>query len=758
MYSLSTIPDNKLSKVGGKALSLNNLFKISSVKVPRGFVLSSSVYKKFVKKNNIEKYINKKLANLDITDINTLKIVSEKIKAKIRKSKFSNKVASNIISFYKDLSDHYNVENLDVAVRSSSIGEDSVDNSFAGQQDTFLNVREHNLIQSVIDCYASLFNPQAISYRKSRNMKIYEMAVVIQKMVRCDNGASGVAFSLDPETGFDKIVIINANYGLGETVVSGEVDPDEFIYFKETGKIISSKLGRKKVITVYDENCVKNVNVDQEMQEKFCINLDVATFLGHTVHNLEKHLGYHVDVEWAFDGTTMYIVQVRPETVHVKDLSYNKYKLLEKGDLILHGVAVGQKIASGKINIKRKIDNNFNKGDVLVTSITSPDWEPLMKLSSAIITEKGGRTCHAAIVARELGIPAIVGCDNAFGLLNNGDMVTVECVGEIGNLYKGKLKFAEQKIDVTHINAKLKTIDCKIKLNLGYPNLAFTYANIPSAGVGLTRLEFLISTLGIHPKTLLEYDNLDVSIKSKLMSMNINSVEEGVEYYIEGISSGVSKIAASLYPREIIVRFSDFKSNEYRNLLGGDIYEPSEENPMIGFRGACRYYSDEFRECFKLECLALKRTIEEKGLNNISVMIPFCRTVDELLKVKTLIKEYGLRSKLYLMCEIPSNIILADEFSKHIDGFSIGSNDLTQLTLGLDRDSERINHVGDERNAAVVKSIKKVIKHAHKNGVTVGICGQAPSDFIDFAKYLIEIGIDSLSLTPDSFFETVNML
>ena len=741
-----------LDKIGGKASSLNKLFLLGNINVPQGFVLSSEIYNLFLEFNNLQFDLK---TNLNITEIQNL---SENIKEQFKNSRFPNHIEEKIYQYYDDMNGE------DVAVRSSAIGEDGLENSFAGQQDTYLNVNREKLVRSIIDCYASLFNVSAISYRISRNLLNFEMAVVVQKMVRAEK--SGVAFSIDTETGFDKVVIINSNYGLGESVVSGEIEPDEYIFFKPTETIISKKKGSKQKKTVYSDNNTELIYTNEKERGNFSLNEDEAYELGMTVIKLEEKYGFPIDVEFAFSDK-LYILQVRPETTIKKVNVIQKYSLNTKEIPILTGTAVGQKISTGTVNIKDKIDGDFQKGDILVARITSPDFEPFLRLAAGVITETGGRTCHAAIVARELGIPAIVGCVGCLDKLQNGEEITLSCVSEIGEVYSGKIEYQIDEIDISDVYEKAKHLPVSLKINAGFPDSAFSTAYLPTNGVGLTRLEFIISNIGVHPRALLEYDTLPDDLRVEIDGI-VGSFEDEnedekfdkrINYYIDGISNGVSKIAASVYPNEVIVRFSDFKTNEYRNLLGGYLFEPDEENPQIGFRGACRYYSKEFSESFKLECMAIENVRNKKMLKNVAVMIPFCRTIEELLKVKAIIKQFELSDiKLYLMCEIPSNVILAEEFAEHIDGFSIGSNDLTQLTLGIDRDNSSIKHIGDERNPAVKKLIQKVIKKAHKKGITVGICGTAPSDHKEFAKFLVESGIDSISVTPDVFVETVNKL
>jgi len=680
---------------------------------------------------------------------------------------------------------------VDVAVRSSATAEDLPDASFAGQQETFLNVSgKTQLMHCIKDCFASLFTDRAISYRQSFKYDhfVVGLSVCVQKMVRSDKGASGVAFSIDTESGFKDAVIINGAYGLGEMVVQGAVSPDEFILFKPTlqqgfPSIVEKKLGVKDKQMVYSDVAGERVRIvptSQEQQDNFCISDSMAVQLGNWVMNIEKYYSEikdrwcPMDVEWAVDGITneLFIVQARPETIHSRrsQTTVTGYIMEDanRQEKLLHkGIAVGDKIAYGKVNIITAMHKedlhllDFAKGDVLVTDMTDPDWEPIMKIASAIITNKGGRTCHAAIVARELGVPAIVGCGNITELLAQDQMVTASCAeGDMGLIYNGKINFKKEEYDLS----SLPEIDTPVLLNVASPDMAFHFSHLQAKGVGLAREEFIINNyIQAHPLALLHHETLGDEDLTNSIHKLIKGYKNGETFFVEKLTQGIAKIAAAFYPNKVIVRFSDFKSNEYFNLLGGKYFEPKEENPMIGWRGASRYYSDNYKEAFGLECKAIRKVREELGLDNVVVMVPFCRSVSELIKVYETMEAYGLQRgkhglQVYLMAEVPSNVILAEKFAQYIDGFSIGSNDLTQLVLGLDRDSSLVAHIYDERNEAVKMMISSLIRTAKKAGIKVGICGQGPSDFPDFAQFLVEEGIDTISVTPDSYFKTVQAI
>jgi len=778
--------------VGGKNASLGemlqNLTKLG-VNIPGGFVITVNAYQQFIHHNNLDEKIRALVKQIDYSSVESLRRAGLQIRNAIRNGRFPSHLSQEIINCYYELSKQYEQEGTDVAVRSSATAEDLPDASFAGQQETYLNVRgPAALMDAVRNCFASLFTDRAISYRESFKYDHFavKLSVCIQKMVRSDLGASGVAFSLDTESGFKDVVVINGSYGLGEMIVQGSVSPDEFIVFKPMLKegytsIIEKKLGVKDRMMVYGDDPderVKVIAVDKTSQQQFCLDDEKILQLSRWVLHIEnyysslKNQWCPMDVEWAVDGLSdeLFIVQARPETIH----SRKNYDTLTEYVMkphnaheVVRGIAVGDKIASGKVKIMYSLDKRvmegqeFSEGDVLVTDMTDPDWEPIMKKASAIITNKGGRTCHAAIVAREMGVPAIVGCGNATSLLSDDDLVTASCAeGDAGIVYEGEL---DHEIVTTRLD-DLPGIKTDLMLNVASPSLAFRFSHIPNKGVGLAREEFIINNyIGIHPLALMQHHQLNDKELSKIIRNKIAGFKDEEDFFVSKLSFGIAKIAAAFYPYKVIVRFSDFKSNEYYNLLGGNHFEPKEENPMIGWRGASRYYSDAYKKAFGLECKAIKKAREEMGLTNVVVMIPFCRTVEELLKVKEVMAEYDLVPgkeglELYLMAEIPSNIILASEFAEHIDGFSIGSNDLTQLTLGLDRDSSLVAHLYDERNKAVKKMLSQLIQTAKKFGVKVGICGQGPSDHPDFAQFLVEQGIDSISVTADSVIKTIKAI
>lgn len=779
-----------IALVGGKCASLGEMITHLSelgIQVPNGFAITTNAYYAFIRQSGLEDFIKSEIEKIDFDNIESLRRSGLRIRQAISNTKFPYELSSEIIEAYEALSEGYEQSYTDVAVRSSATAEDLPDASFAGQQETYLNVRGNaSLIDAVRNCFASLFTDRAISYRENFNYDHFAigLSVCVQKMVRSDLGSSGVAFSIDTETGFKDVVLINGSFGLGEMVVQGAVSPDEFISFKPLIKqgfpaIIEKKLGNKDKQMVYGNNAderVKIIQTDKSQQQKFCLNDEQIIQLSDWVCQIEDYysqLKSHwcpVDVEWATDGLSgeLFIVQARPETIHSnRDIStITAYAMEEQQPKkeLLRGIAVGDKIATGKVNILYSLDKRitegavFQKGDILVTDMTDPDWEPIMKMAAAIITNKGGRTCHAAIVAREMGVPAIVGCGNVTEILSIGQVVTASCAeGDEGIVYEGMLNFSTREIDLK----QLPEIKTAVKLNVASPSLAFKFAALPNKGVGLAREEFIINNyIKVHPLALLHHKALkDESLSSEITKIIGGFVSEE-QYFIQKLSFGIAKIAAAFYPNEVIVRFSDFKSNEYYNLLGGQYFEPKEENPMIGWRGASRYYSDKYKEAFGLECKAIANVRNHLGFKNVVVMIPFCRTPKELEKVYTVMKEYGLERgkdglKVYLMAEIPSNIILAKEFAKNIDGFSIGSNDLTQLTLGLDRDSSLVADLYDERNEAVKIMISNLIDIAKASNVQVGICGQGPSDHPDFAQFLVEKGIDSVSVTPDALVKTI---
>ncbi len=771
--------------VGGKCCSLGELYKLSKkmlFSIADGFAITTEFYDNFITYNNLETIISETIENIDVENVGILEEKSKYLKNLITRSEFSILHKELIIMNYKELCNLYSNENLEVAIRSSALAEDLPNASFAGQQDTYLNIRGFDdVLISVKRCFASLFNSRAISYRKTHNIKIGEVkiSVAVQKMVRSDIGSAGVAFSIDPETGYNKAVIINSSFGLGELVVSGGVKPDEIILDKrllkdiEADPIITKKKGDKRTKIIYDENGgVKEVETNHNERFNISIANNQSISLGRYILRLEecyskmfnKQMG--VDVEWAIDGIdqNIYIIQTRPETVHSnnENLELTKYILREKGKLLTTGVSVGDKISSGKIKVLENISDFelFEKGDVLVTDMTTPDWEPIMKIASGIITNKGGRTCHAAIVARELALNAIVGTGNCTETLKDVTEVTMSCAeGEQGFVYEGILSYEIDRIQISN-NLKLPI---KLMLNVGNPENSFNSSIIPNSGVGLARLEFIISNyIKIHPIALCDYPKIRSDVREKIYEI-IGSHDNGTWYFIKRLARGISKIASAFYPNDVIVRLSDFKSNEYKNLIGGDIYEPNEENPMIGWRGASRYYSTEYQKGFELECEAIKYAREEMKMTNIIVMIPFCRTPEECKLVIQKMESYGLKRgenglQIYLMCEIPSNVIEAAEFSPMIDGVSIGGNDLLQLTLGVDRDSDKITHLSNDENLSYRRMISMAIKVYKENGVKIGFCGQQPSDSIEFCNFLINEKIDSISVTPDSALKTIKNL
>jgi pyruvate, water dikinase len=791
---LGQVGINDIDRVGGKNASLGEMLQYLTplgINIPNGFVITVAAYRKFLQDNNLEQSIKDIVNAIDYNDIESLRRGGLQVRQLIKNSRFPKDLSELVIQAYTALSAQYNQEATDVAVRSSATAEDLPDASFAGQQETYLNVRGvASLVDAVRNCFASLFTDRAISYRHGFGYDHFNigLSVGVQKMVRSDLGASGVAFSIDTESGFKDAVVINAAFGLGELVVQGAISPDEYIVFKPAlqkgfAALIEKKMGVKDKMMVYGEATderVKIIPTEKGFKNRFCLKDETALKLADWVCRIEeyytriKNKWTPVDVEWAIDGLSkeLYVVQARPETVHSQKQhnTLTQYAIADNDRLdkvLVKGIAVGDKIASGRVNIlfsmdKRVIDGHeFTAGDVLVTDMTDPDWEPLMKKASAIITNKGGRTCHAAIVARELGVPAIVGCGNATELLTEGDIVTVSCAeGETGWVYNGAIAFEKLEYNLSDLPV-LKT---PVMLNVASPAMSFQFSHLPNAGVGLAREEFIINNyIQVHPLALLQHEQLQDEALTKAIRSKIAGFDSEEDFFVHKLAYGIAKIAASFYPNNVIVRFSDFKSNEYYNLLGGSYFEPKEENPMIGWRGASRYYSDAYKVAFGLECKAIKKVREEMGLFNVIPMIPFCRTVEELLNVQQVMREYGLERgqqglSLYLMAELPSNIIMAEEFAPHIDGFSIGSNDLTQLTLGLDRDSSLVAHLYDERNPAVKRMISMLIDAAKKHGVKVGICGQGPSDFPDFAQFLVEKGIDSISVTPDSVIKTYHAI
>lgn len=788
---------DEVELVGGKNASLGEMIKnlkTLNIKVPYGFVITAESYDLFMNYNNLNEIINNIINETNIDDFVDLRRNSLKIRNIIIDGEIPEKLKIEIIKYYKTLSSKYLDNNnnpqdyTDVAVRSSGTSEDLPDASFAGQQDTYLNVRGNTqLLEKIKSCFASLYTDRAICYRKTMGFfNSIKLSVCIQKMVRSDLGCSGVSFSIDPDSGFKEVIVINGSWGLGEMVVSGQVKPDEFIVHKKTLElgykaIIDKNLGEKINKMVYSDEHDKRtkiIQVEKFKQNRFCLDDIRILQLANWTQNIENYYSnkYNrwcpVDVEWALDGITneLYIVQARPETIFSRKNNNNEfveYSLDNSTNinelLLCSGVAVGNTIGSGKVKLIFSLDTReceeFQEGDVLVTEYTDPTYEPLMKKASAIITDKGGRTSHAAIVSRELGKTAIVGCGNATKILKMYQEVTACCSeGDIGKVYQGSLKHNIKKTDLSFIPS-LDNINTKLMLNIGNPNNVFKFHNLPVVGVGLAREEFIIAnTIGIHPLSILNPDKINDELKL-FIENKARGFNNSREFYVKRLAYGIAKIGCTFYPKPVIVRFSDFKSNEYKDLVGGNIFEPNEENPMLGFRGCSRYYSDFFKPAFQLECEAIRYVREIIGLSNVIVMLPFCRTIEECKLTIETMKEFGLERginglKIYLMCEIPANVILADQFCKYVDGFSIGSNDLTQLCLGLDRDAGNLSFIGNETNEAVKIMISSAIKSCKKNGVKIGICGQGPSDIPEFAEFLVDEGIDTISLVPDSIIKT----
>jgi pyruvate,water dikinase len=772
-----------IPQVGGKNASLGEMRRElipEGVRIPDGYAVTANAYRYLLKSSGIAEQMKKILSDLDTHDMENLKNRGRQIRSLIYHSPFPKDLEDEIIAAYGKLCKEYGPD-TDVAVRSSATAEDLPDASFAGQQETYLNVTgKEALLEACKKCFASLFTDRAISYRVDKGFDHLSIALSIgvQKMVRSDLGTSGVIFSIDTESGFKDAILITGSYGLGETVVQGSVNPDEFYVFKPTLKtghrpIIQKKLGTKEIKMVYATGAggeaTETVPVPQEDRERFCLTDDEILQLARWTTIIEDHYsaeaGYFkpMDVEWGKDGRTgeLFILQARPETVESqKDVNVlETYVLLESREPLVTGTSVGARIGAGPVQVIKSVDEikNFKKGEVLVTDMTDPDWEPVMKIASAIVTNKGGRTCHAAIVSRELGVPCIVGTGNGTKALLGVTHATVSCAeGEVGKVYEGLLKFEVQRINAKNL-ARPRT---KIMMNVGNPENAFTLAAIPNDGVGLARLEFIINQfISIHPMALIQFDKVtDAAVRSKIETLT-RGYNDRRDFFVDKLAQGVAKIGAAFWPNEVIVRMSDFKSNEYANLIGGSFFEPHEENPMIGFRGASRYYDDKYRAAFALECEAMKKVRNEMGLTNVKLMIPFCRTVEEGERVIRVMADNGLVQgenglEIYMMVEIPSNVLLIDDFGKIFDGFSIGSNDLTQLTLGLDRDSAEVAHIFDERNKAVMDLIRIAITKSNKMGKKIGICGQAPSDYPEFARFLVECGIDSISLNSDTVIKT----
>ncbi len=762
--------------VGGKNASLGEMISnlsAAGVSVPGGFATTAEAFRDFLDSNGLTKKINDALTALNVDDVVALAKTGAEIRSWVVAAPFQPELEKAIREGY-DRIGAGNAE-IAVAVRSSATAEDLPDASFAGQQETFLNIRGvDHVLHAVKEVFASLFNDRAISYRVHQGFEHAHVALSagIQRMVRSETGAAGVMFTLDTESGFRDVVFLTASYGLGEMVVQGAVNPDEFYVHKKTllnkrPAVLRRTLGSKLQKMVYAETgatgkSVQTVAVEAADRLRFCLSDAQIEELARQAIEIEKHYGAPMDIEWALDGDDgkLYIVQARPETVKSRsDVSVmERYLLKQKGTVLVEGRAIGQRIGAGNVRIVSSIREmeKVQDGDVLVTDMTDPDWEPVMKRAAAIVTNRGGRTCHAAIIARELGVPAIVGCGDATEILQEGQPVTVSCAeGDTGRIYDGRLDFDIQRNSIE----SMPKLPFKIMMNVGNPDRAFDFASLPNQGVGLARLEFIINRMiGVHPKALLNYDTLPRDVQ-QTVDKRIGGYAGPVEFYIEKLVEGISTLAAAFFPEKVIVRLSDFKSNEYANLIGGKLYEPHEENPMLGFRGASRYISENFRDCFELECRALKKVREQMGFTNVEVMVPFVRTVGEAEQVIDLLSKNGLRRgeeglRVIMMCELPTNALLADEFIQHFDGFSIGSNDLTQLTLGLDRDSGIVSHLFDERDPAVKRLLSMAIQACNKAGKYIGICGQGPSDHPDLAQWLMEQGIDSVSLNPDSVLDT----
>ena len=773
LINLNSINSSHISLVGGKNASIGEMLqKLTSagIKVPGGFATTTDFYKLFIAQHDLDKKIAKALASLKVNHTPSLEKTAKQIRSWIMATSFPKEFEKEVAAAYTKL------KNVAVAVRSSATAEDLEGASFAGQQETFLNVKGlKHVLHAIKMVFASLFTSRSIAYRHHQGFDVHDIAISagIQPMIRSDKGVSGVIFTLDTESGFDQVILITAAYGLGEGIVQGQINPDEFCVSKpllaaKTFPILQRHLGTKELKMVYatakePRKSIKTIAVPEKDRQRFCLNDKDIQTLARQAILIEKHYGMPMDIEWAKDGINgeLYILQARPETVRSQlsqAQTIERYSLNKKSKVIAEGQSIGQRIGSGvaRVILNPKQMHLMKPGEVLITDMTDPDWEPIMKRASAIVTNRGGRTCHAAIIARELGVPAVVGCGDVTKRIKSGEKVTISCAeGQTGYIYSGLLPFEIQKIPVKD----MPKMDLKLSINMGNPERAFVTQALPNEGVGLARLEFIISNgIGIHPNALLHFATLPKTLQNQIKKKT-NAYKNPVEFYIEKLREGISTIAAAFYPKPVIFRFSDFKTNEYANLLGGELYEPKEENPMIGFRGASRYKDPLFKDCFELECEAFKRVRETMGLTNAQVMVPFVRTVEELREVIALIEQCGLKRgkndlKIYMMCEVPSNALLAPEFLKHVDGFSIGSNDLTQLTLGLDRDSSLVARLFDERNDAVKALLHLAISECKKQGKYIGICGQGPSDHADFAEWLMQEGIENMSLNPDSIVET----
>ncbi|WP_288996966.1 phosphoenolpyruvate synthase [uncultured Psychrobacter sp.] len=776
VINLDQLGKDDIDMVGGKNASLGEMISHLSdlgVSVPGGFATTSNAFNRFLTETGLLDKINNELKTLDVNDVNKLAATGKKIRTWIIEQALPSDLEQEVRKSFEAMSGG---EDIAVAVRSSATAEDLPDASFAGQQETFLNIRGiDNVLIAIKEVFASLYNDRAISYRVHKGFEHEGVALsaAVQRMVRSETGAAGVMFTLDTESGFDQVVFITSSYGLGEMVVQGAVNPDEFYISKKllaNGKpaVIRRNLGSKHKKMVYGDEgstskSVKTVDVEKQDRMQFSLTTEELTSLAKQAVTIEQHYGQAMDIEWAKDGDSgeIFIVQARPETVKSRqDSNVMERYVIDTTDakVLCEGRSIGQRIGSGKVRIVTNLNemDKVEEGDILVSDMTDPDWEPVMKRASAIITNRGGRTCHAAIIARELGVPAIVGCGNATELLVDGQDVTASCAeGDTGFIYEGQIDFEVQ----TNSVETMPELAFKVMMNVGNPDRAFSFTQMPNEGIGLARLEFIINRMiGVHPKALLNMNSLPREI-SQAIHERIAGYASPVDFYVDKLVEGISTLAVAFMDQPVIVRMSDFKSNEYANLLGGKLYEPSEENPMLGFRGASRYVSDNFRDCFELECRALKRVRDEMGLTNVEIMIPFVRTTDEARQVIELLEKNGLKRgenglRVIMMCELPTNALLAEEFLEHFDGFSIGSNDLTQLTLGLDRDSGIVSHLFDERDPAVKKLLTMAIEACRKQNKYVGICGQGPSDHPDLAFWLMEQGISSVSLNPDSVLDT----
>lgn len=775
--------DNKnVGEVGGKNASLGEMIQHlvpMGINIPSGFATTSAAYRTFISANGLKDPITQQLRNYHEKSI-SVEQASRQIRKKIDQATWPQDVAESIVKSYRELCQKYDTQNVDVAIRSSATAEDLPSASFAGLQETYLNVRgESELLDSCKKCFSSLFTARAIVYREEKGFDHFKIALSagVQKMIRADMGSSGVIFTIDTETGFPDVIVINGAWGLGENVVRGIVNPDQFLVFKpllnrdDVVPILEKKLGNKEQKMIYssdDGSSVKNVPTSPEERSQYILSDSEIITLGQWAKAIEDHYQRPMDIEWVKDDRTdeLYIVQARPETIHTatNHTIFKNYSLVDNNaSVLLTGLSIGSSIVSGTIKKVESVDDlaSITSNNILVTKMTEPDWVPSMKKAAGIITDSGGRTCHAAIVSRELGIPAIVGTQHATSTFQDGQEITLSCAeGDEGKVYNGLLEFTVEEIDL----GNLPKISTDIMLNMAVPESAFKWWQLPVQGVGLARMEFIISYhIKTHPMALIHFDDVkDESDRNEIEKLTQN-YEHKSEYFVDQLAEGIAKIAGSQYPKPVIVRTSDFKTNEYAGLIGGKPFEPHEENPMLGWRGACRYYSDDYQEGFKLECKALKKVREEIGLDNIIVMIPFCRTLTEAQKVLSVMESYGLKRgenglQVYMMCEIPSNVILATQFAKYFDGFSIGSNDLTQLVLGVDRDSASLSYLFDENDEAVKTAITDVIKKTHKAGINIGFCGQAPSDNPDYAAFLVDAGIDSISLNPDSVIQVIKTI